>query len=80
MNGKTLQLQEHQDIIKNRISSALVLAQKLKKEHGNIDILINNAGIIVGKYFHEHTATEIEKTLNTNTEQNREHEREQLRA
>ena len=32
MNGKTLQLQEHQDIIKNRISSALVLAQKLNKE------------------------------------------------
>jgi len=32
LNGKTLQLQEHQDIIKNRISSALVLAQKLKKE------------------------------------------------
>jgi short-subunit dehydrogenase len=42
-------------------------AQKLKKEHGNIDVLINNAGIVVGKYFHEHTATEIEKTLNINS-------------
>ena len=42
-------------------------AQKLKKEHGNIDILINNAGIVVGKYFHKHTATEIEKTLNINS-------------
>ena len=42
-------------------------AQKLKKEHGNIDVLINNAGIVVGKYFHEHNATEIEKTFSINT-------------
>ena len=42
-------------------------AEKLKKEHGNIDILINNAGIVVGKYFHEHNATEIEKTLSINS-------------
>ena len=41
-------------------------AQKLKKEHGNIDVLINNAGIVVGKYFHEHTAEEIEKTMMIN--------------
>jgi len=42
-------------------------AQKLKKEHGNIDVLINNAGIVVGKYFHEHNATEIEKTFSINS-------------
>ncbi len=36
-------------------------AQKLIKEHGNIDILINNAGIVVGRYFHEHSAIEIEQ-------------------
>jgi all-trans-retinol dehydrogenase (NAD+) len=42
-------------------------AQELKKEHGNIDILINNAGIVVGRYFHEHTASEIEKTLAINS-------------
>ena len=41
-------------------------AQQLKKEHGNIDVLINNAGIVVGKYFHEHTAEEIEKTMMIN--------------
>jgi len=41
-------------------------AQKLKKEHGNIDVLINNAGIVVGKYFYEHTAEEIEKTMMIN--------------
>ena len=42
-------------------------AQQLKKEHGNIDLLINNAGIVVGKYFHEHTETEIEKTFSINS-------------
>ena len=37
------------------------------KEHfGNIDILINNAGIIVGKYFHEHSRDEILKTIQIN--------------
>jgi short-subunit dehydrogenase len=42
-------------------------AQKLKKEHGIIDVLINNAGIVVGKYFHEHSAAEIEKTFSINS-------------
>jgi len=42
-------------------------AELLKKEHGNIDVLINNAGIVVGKYFHEHNTTEIEKTFSINS-------------
>jgi all-trans-retinol dehydrogenase (NAD+) len=42
-------------------------AQQLIKEPGNVDVLINNAGIVVGKYFHEHSATEIEKTLSINS-------------
>ena len=41
-------------------------AKEIKDKHGNIDILINNAGIVVGKYFHEHTAEEIEKTMMIN--------------
>jgi len=41
-------------------------AKKVQEKHGNIDILINNAGIVVGKYFHEHTAEEIEKTMMIN--------------
>ena len=33
---------------------------------GNIDVLINNAGIVVGKYFSEHTPQEIIKTMDIN--------------
>lgn len=35
-------------------------------EVGRIDILFNNAGIVVGKEFHEHTHKEIEKTIRIN--------------
>jgi len=34
---------------------------------GGVDILINNAGVVVGRYFHEHTHADIERTLNINT-------------
>ena len=42
-------------------------AELLKKEQVNIDILINNAGIVVGKYFHEHNSSEIVETLSINS-------------
>ncbi len=42
-------------------------AQSVKNEVGAIDILINNAGIVVGKYFHEHTHAEIERTMAINS-------------
>ena len=42
------------------------MAAKTKSEMGNIDLLINNAGIVVGKYFHEHTTDEIVRTMNIN--------------
>jgi all-trans-retinol dehydrogenase (NAD+) len=35
-------------------------------EIGGIDILINNAGIVVGKYFHEHSSLEINKSMQIN--------------
>lgn len=31
-------------------------------------VLINNAGIIVGKYFHEHTSADIERTMRINSD------------
>ena len=51
----------------SKIEAIEEAAQQLIKEHGNIDILINNAGIVVGKYFHKHSAKEIEKTLSINS-------------
>ena len=44
-------------------------AQKVKQDVGKIDILINNAGIIVGKIFMDHTHEDIDKTMGINTNQ-----------
>lgn len=41
-------------------------AKKVKQEIGVVDVLINNAGIIVGKYFSEHTVSDISKTMEIN--------------
>ncbi|WP_034057585.1 SDR family oxidoreductase [Lacinutrix jangbogonensis] len=41
-------------------------AKKVKQEYNSIDYLINNAGIIIGKYFHEHTTKDIIKTMEIN--------------
>jgi short-subunit dehydrogenase len=41
-------------------------AAMVKSQHGIVDVLINNAGIVVGKYFHEHTTREVEQTMAVN--------------
>jgi short-subunit dehydrogenase len=41
-------------------------ALQVKKEHGIPDLIINNAGIIVGKYFEEHSINELTSTININ--------------
>ena len=42
-------------------------AEKVNTQTGGIDILINNAGIVVGKYFHEHTHEQISKSMLVNS-------------
>ncbi|TAE72994.1 MAG: SDR family NAD(P)-dependent oxidoreductase [Bacteroidetes bacterium] len=41
-------------------------ANRVLNEVGVVDILINNAGIVVGKMFKEHTSREVQKTLDIN--------------
>jgi short-subunit dehydrogenase len=43
-------------------------AARTSAECGPVDILINNAGIIVGKYFHEHSHAEIDRTMAINAD------------
>lgn len=42
-------------------------AEQVLRDVGSIDILFNNAGIIVGKHFSEHSSRDIELTLAVNT-------------
>jgi len=41
-------------------------AKKIQQGIGVVDVLINNAGIVAGKYFHEHTTVDILKTMEIN--------------
>lgn len=41
-------------------------ASLVKDQIGTVDVLINNAGIVVGKYFNEHTTQDILNTMNVN--------------
>lgn len=41
-------------------------AKQVHRDHGGIDVLINNAGIIVGKYFHDHSTQDILNTMDVN--------------
>jgi len=41
-------------------------AKRVKQEIGVVDVIINNAGIVVGKFFNEHSAVDIAKTMEIN--------------
>ncbi len=47
--------------------TVIATAQKVKNDAGKIDILINNAGIIVGKSFAEHSHSDIDRTMKINS-------------
>ena len=41
-------------------------ADKVKREIGVVDVLINNAGIVVGKLFKDHSVADIQNVMNVN--------------
>jgi len=45
----------------------IATAKKVKSDAGMVDIVINNAGVVVGKYFKDHTHDDIDFTMNINT-------------
>ncbi|WP_340105124.1 SDR family NAD(P)-dependent oxidoreductase [Rhodohalobacter sp. 8-1] len=49
------------------IESVTTHAEKLKSEGVVPDLILSCAGIVVGKMFHEHSAEEIQRTLDINT-------------
>ncbi|OQW91159.1 MAG: hypothetical protein BWK79_17635 [Beggiatoa sp. IS2] len=49
------------------LNSIETTARRVLKEIGTIDILFNNAGIVIGNEFVKHTAEQIEKTIRINT-------------
>jgi all-trans-retinol dehydrogenase (NAD+) len=44
------------------------ISRQVLNEDGPVDILINNAGIVVGKYFHEHSHEEIDRSMAINAD------------
>lgn len=51
----------------SKLEEVQAAAQQTLSDVGHIDVLINNAGIVVGKNFHEHTHTDIQRTLLINS-------------
>lgn len=50
---------DHQHVLKT--------AEKVLDEHGRVDILFNNAGIVSGKNFEDHSMESIKKTMDVNS-------------
>lgn len=51
----------------SKVKEIQEIASQTKLEVGTIDILINNAGIVTGTYFHKHSHQDISKSMAINT-------------
>lgn len=52
----------------SKLDEIQFVSKNVLSEVGFIDVLINNAGIVVGKYFYEHIALDISRTMAINSE------------
>ncbi|WP_313030731.1 SDR family oxidoreductase [Soonwooa sp.] len=52
----------------SNVENLIEISSKTKQDVGVIDVLINNAGIVVGKYFHEHSHENISKSMAINAD------------
>src|SRR5690554_43759 len=52
----------------SKVEEIKKIADQTKAEVGAIDILINNAGIVVGAYFHEHSHKDISQSMAINSD------------
>lgn len=50
----------------SNVEEIKTVAQRIKNEIGIPDVLINNAGIVTGKYFHEQSHKEIDSAMDIN--------------
>lgn len=50
----------------SKLDEIIMAATDIKQKFGSIDLLFNNAGIIVGKEFHHHTHREVDFTMSIN--------------
>ncbi len=52
----------------SKLEAIKTTALETKEKVGSIDVLINNAGVVVGKYFHEHSHDDISKSMLINSD------------
>jgi hypothetical protein len=50
-----------------QVENVVRASREVQDATGGVDILINNAGIVVGRYFHEHSHRDIDRTMSINT-------------
>lgn len=50
----------------SQVESIKIAAEATVQQVGKVDILINNAGVVTGKYFQDHTHEDIEKNIRIN--------------
>ncbi|WP_313216549.1 SDR family oxidoreductase [Soonwooa sp.] len=52
----------------SNVENLLDISSQTKRDVDAVDVLINNAGIVVGKFFHEHSHENISKTMAINAD------------